>query len=420
MRRRILLVSYLYPPDPSVGSHRWAAMAPNLRELGVEVTVVTTGFYGSLDDDGSNVVRTRDLRASPLLRFALRRPSAVQLAAAPAPAPSLLRSGLVPDGWLLSWMPFALAATRRALRAQHFDCVVTNNPPDSTHLIGLLLGPNRPAWIADFEDGWRFEPIREPWPTRLQDRIDARMEARVARSADVVVGVTRPIADDFAARFRVDARHITLGWDPALDPIVAAARPPQLPQGCFNIVYTGNLTHPARRDPSGLFEAMGRLAVDAPELAGRLRLVLAGPLSAEERGVLRQYRLEGIVEHVGLLGRAEAIALQRQADALLLIATGPHRSQISGKVFEYLASGRPIIVIADENEAARIVAATGTGIVLAPTDVDGIVATLREAVTTGLARHYRPHGLDQYRFPAPAREFAQAVEAAIEHRAARA
>ena len=418
MRRRVLLVSYHYPPDPSVGSHRWAAMAPRLRELGLDVRVVTTGLFGTLPDDRPNVVRATDLRASRLLRASLRRPP-VEDQAQSAAVPAVLRSGLVPDAAVAHWTPFALAATRRWLRAERFDCIVTSNPPDSTHLVGLLLGSGRPAWIADFEDPWRFEPLRGPWPWRLQDRSDAALEARVARSAEVLVSVSAPIAEDFAARFAVDSRCITMAWDPQFDAAVEAAKPPALPAGVFNLVHTGALTVPERRDPSPLFAALERLIAEAPELAARLRLVVAGVLTDEERRALGQPGLERIVENLGVLGRADAVAVQRRADALLLIATGTHRAQITGKLFEYLAAGRPIMAISDENEAARIIRDTGTGVVIAPADLDGVVAVLREALTAGLGRHYHPHDLERYRFPAPALAFAEAVEAAIERRFAR-
>jgi len=394
-------------------------MTPHLRALGIEVKVVTTGLFGALPDDAPNVIRARDLRASALLRAGLRRPP-VEEQAQSSHVPGLLRSVLVPDAGVAHWMPFALAATRRLLRTERFDCVITNNPPDSTHLLGLLLGRDRPAWIADFEDPWRFEPLRGPWPTRAQDRLDAALEARVARSADILVGVAATMVADFQARFDADARHIPLGWDPALDAEVAAARPPELPTGRFNLVHTGALTVPERRDPSVLFAALDRLLTQDPDLASRLALVVAGVLTPQERSLLARPGLERIVVDVGVLGRAEAVALQRRADALLLIATGAHRAQVTGKLFEYLASGRPILAIADHNDAAEIIAATGTGVVVAPADLEGIVAALREAVTGGLGRHFQPHGLDRYRFPGPAVAFAEAVEAAIERRSAHA
>jgi glycosyltransferase involved in cell wall biosynthesis len=416
--RRLLLVSYYYPPDPSVGSHRWAAMVPYLRESGFEVKVVTTGFFGALPDDFPNVVRTADLRTCGPLRSALRRPP-VEEQALSTPVPTLLGSGPVPDAFVLSWVPFAAVAARRLLRAEHFDCVVTNGPPHSTHLVGLMLGRDRPAWIADFEDPWRFEPPRGPWPTRVQDRLDAALEARVARSAEMLVAVAAPVAAEFTARLGADARHIPLAWDPGLEPTVASATPPELPPGRINLVHTGALTVPLRRDPTALFEALARLVAEAPDLARRVCLVVAGVLSEDERKILARPPLDGVVEVLGLLSRADTVALQRRADALVLIATGEYRAQLVGKLFEYLASGRPIIAIADENEAARIVEATGSGVVVAPSDLDGLVAILREAATTGLGRHYNPRGLDRYRFPAPAIEFAEAVEAAVARRSRR-
>ncbi|MGA3362832.1 MAG: glycosyltransferase, partial [Solirubrobacteraceae bacterium] len=270
MRRRLLLVSYFYPPDPSVGSHRWAAMGPHLRELGFDVKVVTTGLFGALPDDQPDVIRTADLRTSWLLRRALRRPPVEHQAATSDPVPKLLASGLVPDAGVASWLPFALAATRRLLRAERFDCIVTNSPLDSTHLLGLLLGARRPAWIADFEDPWRFEPLRGPWPFRVQDRLDAAMEARVVGSVDLLVGVSATMVADFVTRFGAGSRHVTLAWDPALDASVEAATPPVPDPARFSIVHTGGLSSPLRRDPSALFAALKQLHADAPQLASRL------------------------------------------------------------------------------------------------------------------------------------------------------
>ncbi len=183
--RRILVVSYYYPPNPLPGSLRWESMAPALRELGHEVTVLTTSASGTLDSDRPWVTRTGDLQASPALRRVLGRPpleapsgsdgAPVLGADAPEPSPILTR-GLVPDSWVLTWLPYVVPAARRLIRERRIEAVITNGPPDSTHLVGLALGRGRPAWIADFDDGWRFEPLMGRWPTALQDRLDAALE----------------------------------------------------------------------------------------------------------------------------------------------------------------------------------------------------------------------------------------------------
>src|SRR5215207_177195 len=71
--RRLLIVTYYFPPESSVGAHRWRAMSRWLRRLGHEVTVLTTRAFGTLPDDAEGTVRTFDLAASPALRRLLRR-----------------------------------------------------------------------------------------------------------------------------------------------------------------------------------------------------------------------------------------------------------------------------------------------------------------------------------------------------------
>ena len=102
---------------------------------------------------------------------------------------------------------------------------------------------------------------------------------------------------------------------------------------------------------------------------------------------------------------------------MLLIS--PFASIVPGKLFEYLAAGRPIIVLGDRNEAARIVLETNTGVAVPPDDPVAIADAVRRAASGELARAYAPRGLEQYTYPAPAEKMAEVVEEAIARRAAR-
>ena len=409
-RRRILLATYYYPPDVSVGRHRWPPIVRHLRERGHEVTVLTTGAFGTLPGDAPWVLRTRDLQASPLLRRALRRPEVIPAAGRPSvvvpPAPPLLTDVLVPDAHTVSWLPFLVPALRRAIRARRVDCVITNGPPDATHLAGLALGRDRPAWIADFEDGWRFEPQREGWPTRAQDRLDAALEARVVAAADGVVGLSAPIAEDFAQRYGARAFTVSIAYDPA----IAVGEAPPLEPGTASVVHPGGLSHRTRRDPTALLAALEQLA------GTNVRLVLAGRLLAGDRERLAGLtpQAAGLVRHLGELDRPSPIALERAADVLLLLATGPQRSVVTGKIFEYFAAGRPILALSDENEAARLVRETGTGEVVSPWDPGAIAGALRRAAAGELS--YAPRGLDAYVHPGPAIAYENVIEACLHSR----
>ncbi len=122
------------------------------------------------------------------------------------------------------------------------------------------------------------------------------------------------------------------------------------------------------------------------------------------------------VRYVGQLSREGSLALQRSADALLLMTSAHHVSHATGKLYEYLTAGKPIIALARGNEAARIVQATGTGVTVAPDDVEGIAHALLTAVDGTLGAAYAPRGRDRYVYPAPAEAVAELVERAIERR----
>jgi glycosyltransferase involved in cell wall biosynthesis len=422
--RRILVITYYYPPSTSSGGTRWAAMVRHLRALGHRVWVITSASTGALADDAEQgVVRAFDLVTSPSLRRALRRPPLAQSGGAVADiaAPALLASVIVPDAELVSWVPAALLAARRLIARHDIECVITSGPPDSAHVAGLLLGRRRPAWIADFRDGWTFQPLRGPWPTAAQRRLDAGLERAVATHAERTIGATRPIADDLAQRLGSRSRWISNGWDPALEPDVAAAEaapglgPPQ--DGWATLVHTGLFSGPRARgahgrDPRVLLQALRRVNEEAGERARRVRLLLAGRENIEDRELLAAAGLGDAVRHLGLLDRASAIALQRSGDGLLLI-TGSDSSEATGKIFEYLASGRPVVGLAKDNEAARIIEATRCGVVVAPDDRAGIEAALRALADGTLARSHAPRDLERYIYPGPAHAVLELVEEAI-------
>jgi glycosyltransferase involved in cell wall biosynthesis len=265
-------------------------------------------------------------------------------------------------------------------------------------------------------DDTRAGQPRRPGHTPVQDRLDALFERRALRAADLVVGVTRPIAEDACTRLGALSAYVPNGWNPTVGEQASDAARPTLARERVNVVYTGTLSGPRGRDPRPLFAALRRLAAEDPATAARLRVVLAGRLDTDEQRLLEGLGLDGAVEHVGTLSRSAAAALQREADALLLL-TGPgHTSEATGKLFDYLAAGRPILALARGNVAASIVRETGTGTVVAPEDVGGIARALGTVADGTLASAYAPRGLERYLYPRPAEELAALVERAIAQR----
>jgi glycosyltransferase involved in cell wall biosynthesis len=387
-------------------------MVKYLRRLGHRVTVLTTAAYGR--DAGDGVVRTGDLQLARARMHGKDRVQSMYDGDTYSARPHPLSYVVVPEPLLLAWVPFALPRAFRLHRAHRFDAVITSSPPESAHVIGRALARRGAAWVADVRDAWGFEPLRPRFPTAAQRALDERLERRLLRAADVVTSVSRPAADDLRARVGANVELVPNGWDPELAPPVdrteAGEAALMLDPERTSLVYTGRFGSYGR-DPRPLIEALRRLAESEPELARRLELVVAGPHTVAELELLRTDVAPARITVLGSLPRDRALALQRAAGALLLIAS-PSRSQLANlKLFEYLTADRPILALAAGTEAGRIVAETG-GQTVRSDDPKAIAGALRRL----LEEHTEapnPARLREYSYPPIAERMAGAVESAI-------
>ena len=410
--RSILLVAQLTPPSPLVGAHRPAALAKYLARRGHRVTVLTSRVSGRGAIAGAaRVVRTRDLLSSPLnWRRANLESLQGQRQAAYGQASPIERL-VVPDLSAVGWVPFALPRAVALRARERFDCVVTTSPPASAHLIGRALQGAGVPWVADLRDGWTFDPPRPPWPTRAQTALDAALERRVLERAGRIVAVTAPIARDLEERLGRPAGVITNGFDPEDPPGPTA---PPLDPRRHSLVHTGRM-NVVGRSPRAFFDGLVEFLRRHPNGAERLEVVLAGPVSDEQQRLLADGRLDGLVRSVGSLDRPSALALQRRADTLLVLAEGnevrPARSVATGKLFEYLAAGRPVLVLGEDSEAARIVTRSGAGAAARGDDPASIASVLERLLDDGLA----PGVADvrAFAWPSLAERFEREIEAVI-------
>ncbi len=409
----LLLVAYFYPPCRDTGAHRPTAMAKWLRRLGHRVTVLTTSAYGAGDGAAEEgVVRTPDLQRLRTRLHGHDRVDALFDSDAYSGRPHILSRVIVPEPLVAAWAPFARSRALRLNRRERFDCVITSSPPESVHAVGRALRHRGVPWVVDLRDAWTFESLRPPFPSALQRRLDERLERRWLRSADAVVCVSGPVAHDLRQRLGIEPQLVPNGWDPDLiEPDEAGGDAAGiLDPDRVSLVYTGRFGSYGR-DPAPLVRALGELGRTDGETASRLELVIAGPLTAAEAELMRTDVSPARIVVPGSLTREGAIALQRAADALLLLAS-PRRTQLLNfKLFEYLATGRPILALAAGTEAGRVVQEMGGDAVPAD-DVAAIVEALHRVVA-GELRPPNATAREAYSYPAVAERMAEVAEGAV-------
>jgi glycosyltransferase involved in cell wall biosynthesis len=269
---------------------------------------------------------------------------------------------------------------------------MSSGPPFTSHLIGGLLHERTGVpWIADFRDPWTHAPFYPERPAMMR-RIDQRLERWTARTATRTIAVNRGILEDLAARHGPLDRErlvtIPNGYDEA-----DFEGLPRTDPGRLTIVHSGSLF--ASRDPVALREALADLCATEPGFAEEVEVHLAGRNDAEVEEAFSRPPLDRIVRTPGYLPHDQSLALLRSAHLCLLLV-GIERmntGMLTGKIFEYLGSGTPILAFAPEGEASELIRRSRAGFVLDPRDRDGAKALLRD-----LWRRYR---LGERRFAEP-------------------
>jgi glycosyltransferase involved in cell wall biosynthesis len=412
----VLCIAYHFPPAADSGTHRTRALVRYLPANGWNPVVVTAGLGPSASEDASlleglppdlAVYRTLapDLLSwanrvrAPLRglnRLGAARADKTALSPDAQPGVDETRPGhRAPLGraldwlswWLqipdltIGWLPWGLAAARRAAKRHDCRVIYSTAPFWTAHLIGLLTkSATGLPWVADFRDPWRANPFRRLM-YRSVDCYDAWLEQKVVRGADWVICNSDYIRDDFVARYPDRAeRFVTI--PNGFDPEDFAGLEPQRPVGYDQLVLTHAGVFYGRRSPEPIFRAV-RLVQERDAARRKLCLQLVGPPTYEGtslKEMAARYNIEDLVRLPGKVGHGRALELMKGSDILLLIGFNGQGAdlQVPAKFFEYLGVGRPVLALApDASAIGEVMRRSGVvGELCNPEDPEAIAAAI--------------------------------------------
>jgi glycosyltransferase involved in cell wall biosynthesis len=272
-------------------------------------------------------------------------------------------------------VPEAVRVGVRVIRERGIDCVLTTSPPTSAHLIGLALKRRTGVrFVADLRDSWLANPHRryERRSVRAKRALEERVARRVLGKADAITAVTPFIAREAASLTRPETpvHVVPNGCDfDDFDGLTYA------PGERFVVLHAGSFF--GQRSPRPFLEAV--VALDDPRVVARF----LGDLRPADRAWALELGLGDRLELDGFRPHRETLAAMKAADVLLLLvprAGGRGLSILSGKVYEYLASERPVLaLVPPEGAAAELLRATGSAWIADPDDPEAILESLRSA-----------------------------------------
>lgn len=374
--KKVLIITYYWPPAGGPGVQRWLKFVKYLPDFGIQpiVYIPENPTYPIIDE---NLVKEVSDKAIILKHkifepyqiaslFSKNKTKKISSGIIPNQKKQsfldklflLIRGNLfIPDARVF-WVKPSVRFLEKYIIENNIDTIITSGPPHSLHLIGLQLKQKLSVkWIADFRDPWTTIGYHKS--LRLSNYASKKhkfLENKVLNTADTIIVTSKTTKTEFEAITSKPIEVITNGYDNEnIEKQVLDTK--------FSLAHIGSFL--SERNPSILWESLVELLSEVPDFNKHLEIKLIGAVSQEVLESIAQFGLNPYLNNLGYVSHGEAIAHQKKSQLLLLIEINSKetRSIIPGKLFEYMVSNRPIIAIGPNgSDFAEIITNTNTGV----------------------------------------------------------
>ena len=372
--RKVLVITYYWPPAGGPGVQRWLKFVKYLRDFGIEpvLYIPENPHYPLLDESFSDDIPD-DLK---IYKHSIREPYRIASVFS-SKKTKRISSGIIqtknqsflekvllwvrgnlfiPDARKF-WIKPSVDFLKDVLVKEGIETIITTGPPHSVHLIGYYLKKFQALnWIADFRDPWTTIGYHKKLKiSSSAEKKHKQLESDVLNSADKIIVTSNTTKLEFQQITNQLIEVITNGYDGEI------ASSYKL-DSKFTIAHIGSLL--SGRNPMNLWKVLSNLVKENEDFKKALQLRFIGVVSEEILASISEAGLQEYIEIVGYVTHHEALAYQKSSQVLLLVEIDSVDTIgiIPGKLFEYMAAKRPILGIGPKNwEVAGIVKETKTG-----------------------------------------------------------
>jgi len=293
-----------------------------------------------------------------------------------------IRSALfVPDA-RVGWMPGAVKKGLEIIRQKPVEALFTSAPPFTTVLAGGKISRlSGLPWISDYRDPWTqaYFYFKRPWLSRAWEE---HLEKTHLRQADRIISINRRILDGLKEKYGILSESREAVIPNGYDPEDFEGLKPLGDKDHFTMVYTGTLN--SKMHPLPLLKAVDRLCSEDRDFCERIRIRFIGRIGEDVMPMIRSAACRRSIEILPHMAHRECLRHTKGADLLLLLIpdTPGNELIVTGKLFEYMRSGKPILCLSEAGDAADIIRQTRTGFTAAFHDISAINRIIREAFQT--------------------------------------
>ena len=390
--KKILIITYYWPPSGGPGVQRWLKFVKYLPEFGWKPTVFIpeNPGYPIVDEslskevsDELEIIKTKIWEPYQIAEFFGKDNKKFKAGQFDVGNNQSWKSKLsiwvrgnffIPDARVF-WVQPSAKFLKKYLKENHFDAFVTTGPPHSMHLIGLELKKEFPhlKWIADFRDPWtEISYYKHLKLTKSADQKHRNLEQQVFEKADITLATSFSDAENFRQK-GANAFCITNGFDSEVKSMNPEAVKPsentndtttQKPNNLtkFILSYIGVLEQ--LRNPEILWKVLNELIQENEAFKNDFELKFVGRIDEKILEKFENSDLKKSIKNLGYVSHSEANTEMQNSD-LLLMTNFPEESSkgiIPGKIFEYLATGNQIISFGPkESDVKKILEETNAG-----------------------------------------------------------